>query len=169
MTQPLSLFCDGGLIGRNPSSLGGTWCYCWVDASDQLIHYQSGFILPHEYELAAVTNNQAELVAAIRALASVPAGWQGLIHTDSKVTLHRISRDIPPGKDGVPEALRLELMDLRRTRRWRAVFVAGHPNKQELTRGYRLRNHLPVSRYNQFCDSECQRLARNFLDGRKRT
>ena len=160
---PHCLFVDGGLVGKNPSKLGGTWCYCWVDTKDQLMHHRCGLILPEEMGVEAVTNNQTELLAAIYALDSVADGWHGDLFTDSKVTLYRIMRGIPEGKPGVPEWLRQELMKLRSLKRWRAILVGGHPTRRELERGYRIKNNLPVHQFNQFCDSECQRLARNFL------
>ena len=163
MIEAIELWCDGGLMGRNPSRLGGTWCYCHVKTGER-IGYQAGLILPRKHvEADSVTNNVAELVAALRALASVPEDWDGVINTDSRITLLRITKGMAPHTPGVPEDLRQEFLQLHRTRRWRAVLVAGHPNKKELARGYRLRNGLPASKHNVFCDEECQRLARVFL------
>ena len=162
MAETVELWCDGGLIGRNPSKLGGTWSWCWVQ-DGKMIQNNSGVILPEHIGVNSVTNNLAELLAATHALNSVPESQEGILHTDSRVTLLRITKGMNRNTPGVPEHLRQELLRLRLTRRWRTVLVAGHPTKEELARGYRLRNGLPVSRWNQFCDAECQRVAREFL------
>ncbi len=161
-SKSIYLFADGGLIGRNPSKLGGTWCWCWVQ-NGEMIQSNSGVILPKHIGVDSVTNNVTELFAAVHALNSIPENWNGILHTDSRVTLLRITNGMNQNTPGVPEYLRQELLRLRLTRHWRVVLVAGHPTRVELAQGYRRRNGLLVSRWNVFCDEECQRLAREYL------
>ena len=40
--NPVALYADGGVIGSNPSSLGGTWAWCGVSASGDRIRTISG-------------------------------------------------------------------------------------------------------------------------------
>ena len=89
MTLPNSIFTDGGVIGPNPTKLGGTWCWCWV-TSGVILKHESGVVTPGDMGTEVVTNNVTELYAALRALESVPNNWHGTLISDSMVTLHRL-------------------------------------------------------------------------------
>ncbi len=158
MKLPKHIYVDGGTIGRNPSILGGTWCWAWISHHDNLIKFQSGVIDPEDFDLPKITNNITELYAAYRGLKSVPDHWNGTIHTDSKVTYFRITNS--SSFNGCPKWFVDLIQERRRERTYNVRLVAGHPTQQELALGRKARNKLPISKWNVFCDKECQRLAR---------
>ena len=156
----LDIYCDGGVIQSNPSPHGGTWAFCWVDG-DQLLQQASGLLLPTEMGLKKITNNFTELYAAFRGITSVPKNWSGILWTDSKVTMHRLTNG--QSFANIPQWLRLEALHVRRQpRRFQVKLVGGHPTRKELLAGCRA-DGTPVSVWNQWCDQECQRLAKEFL------
>jgi ribonuclease HI len=153
------LFTDGGCMGRNPSQLGGTWAWLLI-RDGKLVQRDSGLLLPGDVGKPDVSNNLAELHAALEALAAVPEGWRGVLFTDSKVTLHRATN----GKSfaGVPNAMRLRCLSLRRSRKHRVVLLSGHPTREDLRKGFSSRGY-PVSKWNVACDQECSRIAEEFI------
>jgi ribonuclease HI len=159
MTLPIAIYTDGGLIGRNPSSLGGTWCYCWVDKINERINQDLGIILPVQYN-QDITNNLTELYAAMKALESVPKGWTGTIYTDSKCTQSRITTG--NRFSGIPMTIRIKVRELRANRKYKVVLLGGHPTRKELVTGFRSDGKL-VSKWNVWCDDQCKKLARRFL------
>lgn len=160
------LFVDGGLVGRNPSSVGGTWAWCLVKSGD-IFDCGSGVILPQTYNLRAVTNNFSEMVAML-------FGLEGLLRnslnprppivSDSAITLGRVSKGW--SWTNIPTSIHqryLDLLDREKTLpQWEFILVDGHPTKSELMSGVGRRGH-PVSKWNVWCDEECQRLARLYL------
>lgn len=165
----IDLFVDGGCIGKNPSPHGGTWAWVLVDDptinGGLLIRAGCGYIEPKTMKMQTISNNVAELMAAVRGLQATLARdpeWNGTIWTDSMVTLWRITD--AKGFKNVPDNLRLKTLDLRQNRKWKARLLAGHPTRAELEMGrsYR-RPGLPVSGWNAFCDKKCRDLARKFL------
>src|SRR4051794_26111965 len=92
------LFSDGGVILKNPSTIGGTWAWCGVSPNGEHIREAGGYLLPNTATCPGwprvgsktVTNNESEFYAALRALESMPAGWSGILVCDSKVTLDRM-------------------------------------------------------------------------------
>lgn len=157
------LFCDGGVIAVNPSPHGGTWAWVLVER-DFPTAKGSGVVLPEHYGLPKVTNNLTELVAAVQALDTVGPKWDGVLWTDSKVTLHRLTDG--QGFAGIPQALRLQVLALRRQRKWSVRLVGGHPTKAELACGSKA-NGTPTSVWNQWCDHRCRQLAERFLNERE--
>jgi ribonuclease HI len=161
----LGLYSDGGCVGPNPSPRGGTWAWCLVGPGGEREQEASGFVTPDQAGLPAVTNNYAELLAAVLALESRPAGWSGVLHTDSQVTLNRVRRQPAgrksPGMAGIPGDLAARL-DAARARlgEYRVVLLGGHPTLGELAAGRR-RDGLPCSPHNVHCDLLCSRAARN--------
>ena len=170
---PHKIFVDGGLLGpKNPSKLGGTWAYCWVDEQGEMIRLKSGLILPGEHNWEAgktVSNNFSELAAAYMGLCSVGFYWPGTIYTDSKVTWWRITTG--QGFAGIPSWLQESILEIRESSEYQATLIAGHPTARELEQGFAVRKSYrlptPVSKFNCLCDEECQRLAREFMNGRK--
>lgn len=156
-----ALYTDGGVIGPNPSSLGGTWCWCLVNREDEMMTSSMGIVEPADIGLPQVTNNLTELYAALRALKSVPKDWSGTVYTDSKITMHRLLNSI--SFNGIPEWLSEDVMEIRRFGKYRVVLLGGHPTKAELERGRRKDGAL-VSIHNVFCDLACQRLAKQFKE-----
>lgn len=160
-----SLYVDGGTIGKNPSLLGGTWCYCWADKDSSIIYYNSGIITPKQAKTAVITNNFSELYAFCQGIYSLSEDWSGTVYTDSTVTLSRITtgnkfKNIPLWlKNRVRQA---------RNRRWQAKLVGGHPDIFELVKGTNTKG-IHVSRCHVFCDQICTELADDFKTGRKST
>lgn len=164
MKLPKKICCDGGIIGpRNPSVIGGTWAWAWVDENDCLMKHDYGAVTPGVMGAGkVVTNNQTELLAACTALASVPEGWDGTLCTDSLVTLYRVT-------DGekfanIPGWLEARARGFREGRKYKVKLVAGHPTKAELLSGARKRNGLPTSHWNVFCDGLCRKAGEAFLN-----
>lgn len=157
----VDLFCDGGCVGRNPSPLGGTWAYVAVDDAGQLSWSDSGWLGPKRCG-GAVSNNVAELYAAVKALESVVPSCLGKLHTDSAVTRFRLLG----GGDlrTVPGWLRRRLEAVRWVETCGVVLLGGHATKRELRDGRRARNGLPVSEWNGLCDRMCRRAAQRRLE-----
>lgn len=170
------LYCDGGVIGRNPSAHGGTWAWCEIAERSKdwvLFDHDSGVVCPSDpsslspgttvswWPPKPITNNVTELWAAVHALTAAGRGWDGVLHTDSKVTMLRLTTGT--GFGGVPQWLRLLTLGLRRGRRWKVELVGGHPTKDELLAGTLRRNGLPASKWNVWCDERCNQLAKEFL------
>lgn len=156
---PHAIYTDGGVIGPNPSELGGTWAYCWVNKNDKRIHTASGIVTPEMVGVDKITNNLTELWAAMEALQSLPEMWRGTIYTDSKITLHRITNS--KSFKGIPNTMRLKIFDLRRDHKYKVVLIGGHPTKKQLIAGISKRGY-PVSKHNVWCDERCNRLAWKF-------
>jgi ribonuclease HI len=159
----IDIYVDGGIIGSNPSKIGGTWAAALVKR-DKLIKLRSGVVLPEHVGLPVVTNNVTELLAAIFGLEMAPAGWDGTLFTDSQVTACRLSK-VKSGAKGLTAGL-LERLGKAKARagRFRAWLLAGHPSKAELEEGHDAKGR-DVSRFNVLCDEECSRLAREFMRG----
>lgn len=167
MSDIAAMFCDGGVIGRNPSMLGGTVCFCLVDQADTIVRHCSGIVTPQSCGVRHITNNLTELLAAVNGLEALPEGWTGNVFTDSLVTLRRISG----GKSfrGIPDQLRARVaLVLTRLGSYKVHLLGGHPTKAELAAGVRS-DGKPVSQHNVFCDRECTRLAREFQSKLKET
>ncbi len=156
------LYCDGGVIGRNPSLIGGTWAYCLV-VDGEIVRSDCGYVSVKDTEPhpGHVTNNLTELVAAVKALEAVGKGWDGTIHTDSSITMTRIKESTKFAN--IPQWLRLKALEVRRGRKYKVVLLAGHPSRSELIKGVAERNGNPVSKFNVWCDNECKRLSREFI------
>ena len=157
---PSQIFVDGGIIGRNPSKIGGTFCWIWIGSDNQPIKSGWGIITPEDLGVPKITNNMTELIAAVRALTSVPPDWAGTLYTDSKVT--RIRLTFGEKFKNIPQCIRQKVLNLRRNRRWKVVQVAGHPTQEDLLAGFRVGTTLPVSIHNVSCDLKCQELAKEF-------
>jgi ribonuclease HI len=168
MTEHPDLYVDGGVIGKNPSAHGGTFAWCLVQ-NNQVKTSGSGIILPVEFEgFQKISNNVSELVAALEGLQAtliIQPEWEGTLWTDSLVTLRRLLGS--QSFKGVPVALRTMCLELRRARKWTARLLAGHPSRKMLSSGFNERG-TPVSTWNVWCDKECQRLSRQYLDGRRK-
>lgn len=160
-----SLYCDGGVVGKNPSIFGGTWAWCLISPGGEMIGHASGLVKPADIGLPVVTNNVTELLAAINGMEVLPVGWDGAIFTDSNCTLLRIERredNRKPAKmNGIPQKMRDRLESARnRLGNYRVVLLGGHPNLKDLARGCRKNGGLPVSKWNVWCDRACGREAR---------
>lgn len=160
----LALFTDGGVVGPNPSKLGGTWAWVAIGLDGVVLHKECGIIEPEDLSVELVTNNHSELFAAWRALEAVPLWWAGTLYTDSKVTLHRLT--CGKGFKNVPNWLRLAVLERRRGHKYRVELVGGHPTRAELEVGVRERNGFKVSPFNVRCDELCTLRAKELIVGR---
>lgn len=155
--NPSELWCDGGVIGPNPSRLGGTWCFCAIYQGER-INQDWGICTPDIMKTETITNNQTELLAALMALESVPIDWNGVLYTDSKITQGRIT--IGRKFAGIPDWLRKRVLKRREKHKYRVQLVGGHPTKNELLSGLRKDGKI-VSKWNVWCDKRCTQLAKN--------
>lgn len=156
----LELFTDGGCIGPNPSKKGGTWAWCLID-SGAIVRSACGVVVPADVDLPAVTNNITELLAAVLGLEAVGPDFDGIWHTDSKVTVYRLTTST--AFKGCPDWLRKRVLEVRRGRKYKVALLGGHPNKKELASGVR-KDGAAVNRWNVWCDKQCCRLAKEWAD-----
>ncbi|HEX5270465.1 MAG TPA: RNase H family protein [Gemmataceae bacterium] len=167
MAKIIEVYTDGGCIGPNPSTSGGTWAWCTVGEDGARVRHDSGVITPEEIGLPVVTNNVAELAAAVNAMEWLPYEWAGTICTDSRCTMLRLSKALAGSKqaklNGVPAKLVGRLAAAKaRLGACRVVLLGGHPTRLDLARG-RTCAGAPVSHHNAFVDRLCREQARRFL------
>jgi ribonuclease HI len=158
--QPLDLYADGGVIGANPSTLGGTWAWCLVDATGKRVCEYSGVITPEQARMSVITNNLTELLAIVNAREALPYAWSGTIHSDSWVSLQRVF--LAAKLKNVPPWLVDRLQQLQRDGwfsgcSWK--LLDGHPTKAQLAAGVGKRGG-PVSIHNVWCDEACTQAGR---------
>ncbi len=156
-TGPLaSAYCDGGVIGKNPSDQGGTWAYVLVGPDGMEITRASGVVLASEIGMD-VTNNYTELWAAFEMMRALPAGWTGKAITDSFITLCRM-RNRKAKMNGIPEKLqKVFRAEVSRVNAGGVTFelVKGHPTRNQLANGI-------GSKWNVLCDRLCTKQAEDF-------
>jgi ribonuclease HI len=160
---PVAVYADGGVIESNPSTFGGTWAFCQVDASGQRILERSG-VIPFASVGWPITNNFSELTALIEALESLPDGWSGLVHSDSQVSLGRLFKGW--ALRGIPvELFQRATNAIARLGSLQPVRLDGHPTVEQLRAGVGKRGG-PVSIHQVWCDTACNTEARRFMAGR---
>lgn len=169
MRRIAAIYADGGVIGSNPSSAGGTFAWCQVDELSERIRTGSGYVYPVEIGMPHVTNNVTELWALVAALESLPEGWAGTVYSDSHVSLLRLFKGA--SLNNVPTVLCSRMgLAIRRVdlKACTYVLLDGHPTKDQLVAGKGKRGN-PVSVHNKWCDQECGRLAKAFsrLEGQQ--
>jgi ribonuclease HI len=158
-----ALFADGGVIGANPSGIGGTWAYCIVTNGER-VNEKSGTITPYEAGLPAITNNLTEMLALVRGLQALPVSWTGTVYSDSQITLGRVFqgwkwKNIPLWLHHEYQQARACLVSWDKIK-W--ALLQGHPTKAELAAGVGSRGY-PVSEHNVWCDKACGLRAAEFL------
>ena len=158
------LFADGGVIGRNPSPLGGTFAYCVADGGVRVLE-SSGVVRPSDLGTECVTNNNTELLALLEALERLTRqGWKGEVLSDSKVALGWVFDGYK--LDRVPPPLAVRVVKLRKSRALSGIswtLLQGHPTKADLEAGVGAKRGLPVHEHNVWADKTCRRLAEEFL------
>jgi hypothetical protein len=157
---PFSGYCDAGTIGHNPTKLGITWAWTWVDQTGKRIKWESGIIEPDDTGMEILTNNFAELFSALRLIDSLPVDWKGTIFTDNIHVQRRLTYS--NSFKGIPLWMQNWCKTVRKHRGYEIGLLAGHPSKADLARGHKSKSKLPVSEHNHFCDRECTRLAKEF-------
>lgn len=164
-TPPIALYTDGGVIGQNPSLIGGTWAWCLVDASGEMRRHAVGWLTPAELDAEAVTNNHTELLALVLGLEALDADFAGTVYSDSWVSLQRVFRAAK--LNNVPQWLVERLQILQKSGRLANLdytLLDGHPTRAQIEAGIGKRGH-PVSIHNVWCDQQCSALARERLQG----
>jgi len=153
MTQ--FLFCDGGVVEKNPSVIGGTYAFCLIEDERSLIdgYY---FRSCNSLKLSEVTNNITEMMALVKGLQYLPPGWEGTICSDSMITLGRAfdgwkCKNLPRW---LISRLEFEKNRLVNWKNIKHILHAGHPTKAQLEAGVG-RHGLPVSKWNVWCDKHC--------------
>src|ERR1043165_5334043 len=82
LKRVVALDADGGVVGKNPSDIGGTWAWCGVDAEGNRIVWRGGFVPVNG---RPITNNHTEQIAITLALEAMPDGWSGTVCSDSMI------------------------------------------------------------------------------------
>ena len=154
------LYADGGVIGQNPSAVGGTWAWRQVSEvpgmGDVVGASSAGVITPKEAGMLAISNNLTEMLAVLRGLESLPADWVGTVCSDSQVTLGRLFA----GWKWTNIPLWMHQLYQEQAKRlvyWSAIrhqLLAGHPTRAQLQAGAG-HSGLPVSEHNKWCDAMC--------------
>lgn len=145
---PYELYTDGGIMGSNPSTVGGTWAWCWVDKQGNRIKGDKGIVTPKMVNMTTISNNFTELLATLKALQSVPKWWKGAIKTDSQVTWHRLNKS--KAFEGIPDEFRNAVLFVRENIKYVPILVKGHSKE------------FP---HNEWCDQQCRRVGEDFLQG----
>ena len=162
MSKPFDLYCDGGVLGHNPSSIGGT--YAWRHVSEDGNTRGGSGVLTAEQSGGPVTNNQTEMLALLKGLENCPSDWAGCIYSDSAVTLGRIFlgwkwKNIPSWMHLLWQVQRHRLVN------WDLITYVqldGHPTKAQLKSGIGKRGN-PVSEHNVYCDEMCTAAGKEWM------
>lgn len=173
------IFCDGGVLLKNPSPHGGTFAACLIKGDDPesgvLCEEISGVVYPTK-ENPLITNNFTEMLALQMALEGfwsmvLKGEYQGdnpIIYSDSQITLERAFGNYPWA--GIPDPMRQSVQAIvaamRHSGEVKYVLVAGHPTRAQLAQGYKIKKNgsrHPVSKWNKYCDEQCAALAKKFV------
>lgn len=158
------LFCDGGVIGANPSAIGGTWAVRLIGDDGQVLREATGWITPQMAQMPIITNNLTEMLALLKGLRALPTDWCGLVCSDSQITLGRAFQGWK--WSGIPawmhEAFRSDVSRLTNWEEFRYMLLDGHPTKAQLAAGVGKRGH-PVSEHNVWCDQACREAGERFM------
>jgi hypothetical protein len=158
---PVAVVADGGVMGVNPSPLGGTWAFCYLDAEGRRFHERSGILTPEAIGLPAVSNNVVEFYAIARALWGLPDGWSGRVFSDSQNALIRWFRNA--AMNGMPaQWMEGRRHHVRRLGEVSYTLLAGHPTREDLEGRFSKKRGLPVHPENVWCDLECIRQAMEY-------
>ena len=162
----IELYVDGGIIGTNPSMIGGTWA-CRLMSDAGFCHDFSGVVQPHQIsnKFEPVTNNQTEMMAFLEGLRKLPEQFKGTIYSDSAVTLGRAFngwkwKNIPTWMHVVYQEQRKRLIYWDEIK---YVLLDGHPTKVQLAAGIGKRGH-PVSVHNVWCDKAWRQAGEAFME-----
>ena len=157
----MKLYTDGGVILKNPSTIGGTWAWILVDDMDEIVlDKASGYVTPKDLRTDVVTNNQTELLAVIEAFSSMD--WDSVLElrSDSEITLGRVFKNY--AFNNIPEWMRLKLIvekkRLENFSKFSYMLMDGHPTKEQVEKGTGKKGHV-TSKWNVWCDKECGRQA----------
>ncbi len=156
------LYADGGVIQKNPSTVGGTWA--WVQVVDGKPVKAGADVIPASPDWPLVSNNFTEMAALLYGLSSLRNDWNGRICSDSQVTLGRLFwswkwSNLPAW---MHQQYKIQRARLVCWELFSVVLLDGHPTAEQLQAGVGARGH-PVSEHNVWCDHACGEAARNYL------
>jgi hypothetical protein len=181
-----ALYTDAGLFSRNPSLIGGTFAWCVVE-DDQIINQRSAIILPRsippgslldaplpcDFEFVPdapggrITNNLAETMALVSGMLALPGGWRGDIYSDSATALNWVFHAEPYRETVTAQWLGWLRIARIHVGNVKYHLLAGHPGKVALATGHKVHSDgkkgLPVSKWNAWCDTECNRIKAEYL------
>lgn len=160
--HPVFAYTDGGLLGSNPSSYGGTYAWCLVNQQGQMTIDHVMWITPGELGLPTITNNHTELLAVIDVLEVLPFGWRGTLYSDSQVTLQRFGNPRAALNNVPPPLIRRLRVVQQKHPHLKTVLLQGHPTSEELRAGIG-RSGRAVSKFNAWCDYLCTKEAERHL------
>lgn len=157
------LYTDGGVVLKNPSTIGGTWAWCLVE-DNKVIRQDSGYITPKQMRSPTVTNNQTELLAVVYGLADLEYNIVVEVRSDSEITLGRVFKNY--SFNNIPTWMILKLKGektrLTNFRKFTYELMDGHPTQAQIEKGIGKKGHV-TSHWNAWCDEECKRQARKLL------
>jgi len=157
----VALYADGGVIFKNPSTVGGTWAFCGVNAADQRVLEKYGAVpaTPNR----PITNNHTEQIAITLALEAMPDGWSGTVYLDSQIALGRVFKNW--SERNLPRNISMRSKAaVARIGQIETVLLQGHPTKADLACGIGKKRGLPVSEHNVWADKSCHKAAEEFLE-----
>lgn len=158
-----ALYVDGGVIGKNPSSVGGSWAARFI--AGERVYLEKSDLIFATPDMPTISNNLTEMLALVSGLSFLPPKWTGTVYSDSLITLGRAFLGwkwsaIPPWLFKKFGQERKRLVNWEKIDH---VLLAGHPTRAQLAEGIG-RNGYPVSEHNVWCDHECSRIARAYMD-----
>ena len=160
-TKIVALYADGGVILKNPSVIGGTWAWCAVDAEGNRVIERGGSVPAKDGY--PITNNHMEQIAVTLALEAMPDGWSGTVYSDSMIALGRVFQGWKL-KNLPTNVAQRSAGAVARLGKIETVLLQGHPTKADLASGIGKKRGFPVSIHNVWCDEECGRQARAYLE-----
>lgn len=159
------LYTDGGVIQKNPSTIGGTWAYCLVTSKGNMLYEDYDVERPERFNNKLVTNNQMELLAVIRGLQTIQRDMIIHVCSDSEITLGRVFKNY--SMENIPDwmvnELDTEKRRLNQFKHFRCTLLSGHPTKSQLQAGVGRNGHL-VSYWNKHVDELCKLASERYLE-----
>ena len=165
----VAIYGDGGVLGANPSPVGGVWAFCLVGADGRRLYEAAGHITSDEAKslgLQWTSNNFAEVMALLLAFETMPAAGMLRVFSDSRnaISAHQRAGDPDPWRPPyLPQPIWDRMVAAReRLGPMKFTMLKGHPTKQDLARGQRP-DGKPVSEHNVFCDKAATAAGRAYL------
>lgn len=151
----VSLYTDGGVVGSNPSSIGGTVAFYIIGQKNEVLSNYSSFLHPNFMGSDKVTNNQTELWALLLGLAHLKPDQIAHVYCDSEISLGRVFKNYAMAN--IPKFMFYVLMHIKRMENFKKLeytLLSGHPTKRQLELGTG-KGGRPVSEWNVNCDRDC--------------